>query len=43
MLKSIIREQTIIDKIWGKTQRLLQRTPKDDTDPNHKIELAMTG
>ena len=35
--EKIIREQTIIDKIWGKTQRLLQRTPKDDTDPNHKI------
>ena len=35
--EKIIREQTIIDKIWGKTKRLLQRTPKDDTDPNHKI------
>ena len=35
--EKIIREQTIIDKIWGKTKRLLQRTPKDGTDPNHKI------
>ena len=36
-LETIVNKRSILDKIFGRTERILQNTPQDDTDPNHKI------
>ena len=36
-LETIVIKRSILDKIFGRTERILQNTPQDDTDPNHKI------